>query len=321
MSYEPIHFELPENNALKRDGEINPYLFTEDIAIALDVAFATNRPLLVAGEPGSGKSRLAEAIAALKGWHFLSKTMTSRTRLEELTVEMDHLRRMHDAYAGKNGDASMKEDWVYHNPGIFWWAINHEGAKSRGQKSKTLVKKYDVAVEFPGCFRQQKNDKHHIVLLIDEIDKAEPDLPNDLLEPLDRKSFGLPNGEKVWGKKVDGKDEQEILTIITTNGERGLPAAFLRRCVSLVLESPKEQKLIEIANHHYPNANAERVKAVAAKIMKFREAAELQSWRAPSTSEFLDAVNACEDLDIDIDEQNSVWQQIEKTILVKNLTS
>jgi len=321
MSYKPIHFKLPENNALKRKGEINPYLFTEDIAIALDVAFATNRPLLIAGEPGSGKSRLAEAIAALKGWHFLSKTMTSRTRLEELTVEMDHLRRMHDAYTRKNDDTSMKGDWVYHNPGIFWWAINHEGAKSRGQENKALVRDYGVTVEYPGDFRQQKNDKHHTVLLIDEIDKAEPDLPNDLLEPLDRRSFGLPNGEKVWGKKVDGKDAQEILTIITTNGERGLPAAFLRRCVSLVLEAPQEQKLIEIAKYHYPNAKSARVRAVAAKILEFREAAKLQSWRAPSTSEFLDAVNACEGLDIDPDENNKVWQQIEKTILVKKLTS
>ncbi|NOY71936.1 MAG: MoxR family ATPase [Gammaproteobacteria bacterium] len=317
MNYNPTHFTLSENDTLEREGEINPYLFTENIAIALDVAFTTNRPLLVAGEPGSGKSRLAEAIAALKGWHFLSKTMTSRTRLEELTVELDHLRRMHDAYAGKNDDTSMKNDWIYHNPGIFWWAINHEAAKSRGENNKALAEDYGVTVKYPGYFRQQKNNAHHTVLLIDEIDKAEPDLPNDLLEPLDRRSFGLPNGEKVWGKKVDGKDAQNILTIITTNGERELPAAFLRRCVSLVLEAPDEQKLIEIANHHYPTADPVRVQALAAKIIEFRDVAKLQSWRAPSTSEFLDAVNACEDLDIDPSDQNDVWQQIEKTILIK----
>lgn len=319
MSYEPTHFKLPKNNTLEREGEINPYVFTEDITIALDVAFATNRPLLVAGEPGSGKSRLAEAIAALKGWHFLSKTMTSRTRLEELTVEMDHLRRMHDAYAGNNNDTSMKDNWVYHNPGIFWWAINHEAAESRGEENKFLAKEYGVTVKYPGVFRKQEDNKHHTVLLIDEIDKAEPDLPNDLLEPLDRRSFGLPNGEKVWGKKVDGKGAQKILTIITTNGERELPAAFLRRCVSLVLDEPDKQKLIQIANYHYPSADPERVQVVAAKIIEFREAAKLQSWRAPSTSEFLDAVNACEDLRIDPSEQNNVWQQIEKTVLIKKL--
>jgi len=314
MSYTPKHFKLPANNTLKQDGDINPYLFTENITIALDVALATNRPILVAGEPGTGKSRLAEAIAKLKGWHFLSKTMTSRTRLEELTVEIDHLRRMHDAYSGKNDDNPMKPDWAYHNPGVFWWAINHDTAKYRGKGNKEAAEKHGVSMQYPGTFREQQSSSHHTVLLIDEIDKAEPDLPNDLLEPLDRRSFGLPNGDK-----ITGESEQKILTIITTNRERELPPAFLRRCISLVLEQPDEAKLIHIAKQHYPEAEEQRVKAIAAKITNFREAAKRQAWRAPSTSEFLDAVYACEELGINPDEDDDVWQHIENTVLIKKL--
>ena len=87
------------------------------------------------------------------------------------------------------------------------------------------------------------------VLLIDEIDKAEPDLPNDLLEPLDRRRFSRPDG-----KHVEAGDDLEILTIITTNRERELPAAFMRRCVSLVLKAPDESKLQTIAHHHFPDS-------------------------------------------------------------------
>ena len=281
----------------------------------------TNRPLLVAGEPGSGKSRLAEAIAEVIGWHFLSKTITSRTRLEELTVEMDHLRRMHDAYSVKDeaNKLRMKQDWVYHNPGIFWWAIDHESARYRGGNNAEKAKEHGVVVKFPGKYRTQANGQHNTVLLIDEIDKAEPDLPNDLLEPLDRRSIALPNGEKISGKDDNNEDIQRILTIITTNRERELPPAFLRRCVSLVLETPRKAQLIEIAGYHYPEANENRVDAIADRIVKFRGQAKEQAWRAPSTSEFLDAVKACEDFDVSPNDNDDVWLQIKESVLVKKI--
>ncbi|RLJ18340.1 ATPase [bacterium endosymbiont of Escarpia laminata] len=317
MKYDPRKFDLAENYIFEGEGDIEPYLFSEDIAIAVDVAFATGRPLLVSGKPGSGKSRLAEAVAALKKWHFLSKTMTSRTRLEELTVELDHLRRLHDAHSGNGGqngkNSAMKPDWAYHNPGIFWWALNHESAKYRGVGRQAEAETMGLTIDFPGTFRKQENNAHHTVLLIDEIDKAEPDLPNDLLEPLDRKTFGLPDGSKIMAK-----DGVSILTIITTNGERELPQAFLRRCVSLKLEEPKKRDLIRIARKHYPNADEARITAIAEKMETFRGEAKKSFRRPPSTSEFLDAVRVCEDLEIAIDDsKDSVWKKVENSVLLK----
>ncbi len=104
MSYKPTHLDrLPADGVLDKSGGVEPYVFSDDIVIAVDVALATDRPLLVSGHPGSGKSRLADAVAAVQGWNLLAKTMTSRTRLESLTVEVDQLRRLNDAQARGEG--------------------------------------------------------------------------------------------------------------------------------------------------------------------------------------------------------------------------
>lgn len=150
-------------------------------------------------------------------------------------------------------------------------------------------------------------------MLLDEIDKAEPDLPNDLLEPLDRRSFRVTNGPL-----VRAGEDLKILTLITTNGERELPPAFLRRCVSLVLQEPDEAKLCEIAACHYPRIKKKRVRGIAAKIVALRAQAIEQGRRPPGTSEFLDAVEACERLKIGVG--HAIWTHVEQAVLVKNLT-
>ena len=310
MNYKPRNFELPRNDTLPRTGDIPPYVFSKNIAIAVDVALATDRPLLVAGKPGCGKSRLAEAMAVLLGWHYLGKTMTSRSRLEELTVEVDHLRRLHDAQTSRDS-AEMQPDWAYHNPGIFWWAFDPASAARRGAPNRENVDK-KLRLDFPGTRRPQAEEKNHVVLLIDEIDKAQPDLPNDLLEPLDQRSFGLPTGDK-----ITAKDGQRILTIITTNGERELPQAFLRRCVSLLIDEPTEEGLVNIATEHYPDASRENVKSIAHMMIKFRDKAANQGIRPPGTSEFLDAVKACERLGVMVGKD--VWPHLEKAVLRKNI--
>lgn len=307
MRYEPTYFDkLPREGVLKRTKDISPYVFRDDIAIAIDVALATNRPLLVSGKPGSGKSRLAEAVATIQGWTFVSKTITSRTRLEELTVEFDHLRRLNDAQLRRSG-SGLKPDAAYYNPGIFWWAFNPNSARYRGMPEDE-AKKHGIDLDPEG-----KNKTNHVVLLIDEIDKAEPDLPNDLLEPLDRRSFGLPNGGK-----IEETHNIKILTIITTNGERDLPPAFLRRCATLELSEPDETELITIAEQHFPQGNLERIKAIAGKIINFRKEVENLRRRPPGTGEFLDAIRACEELNIQVsDAEDSVWKKIESAILTK----
>lgn len=155
MKYKPTFFDrLPANGVLKARKGIQPYVFTEEIAIAIDVALATDRSLLISGKPGCGKSQLAEAVAEIQGWNYLARTVTSRSRLEELTVEMDYLRRLNDAQARESGSA-LKTDQAYHNPGIFWWAFNPASAKFRGRKPNELEAS-EKPLEFPGSERPQE---------------------------------------------------------------------------------------------------------------------------------------------------------------------
>lgn len=295
-----------------REPDIHPYLFSEVAVIALDVALATGRPLLVAGPPGCGKSRLAEAMAALLGWNYLAKTMTSRTRLDELTVEVDHLRRLHDAHrAGRPGAEELKPDEAYHNPGVFWWAFNRQSAARRGLSAKDAVT-HKVDLPFPGTARTTGDLPHNTVLLIDEIDKAEPDVPNDLLEPLDRRSFCLPNGAT-----LPANPDHKLLTIITTNRERELPQAFLRRCVSLVLDEPKRDMLLAIGKAHFGDQHSLLIEAIADRLINIQKASLTSGRRPPGTSEFLDAIRACKELSTDPSTDTALWSQIERAVLIK----
>ena len=312
--YRPRNFKLADDYSFPGDPalEIKPYIFPETAVIAVDVALATSRPLLIAGPPGCGKSRLAEAMAAVLGWNFLSKTITSRTRLEELTVEVDHLRRLHDAHRAARPDAvDLKPDQAYDNPGVFWWAFDRESAARRGLSAADAAG-YDATLPFPGSEGASAGGHHHTVLLIDEIDKAEPDVPNDLLEPLDRRSFSLPDGAT---QQADPK--QKLLTIITTNRERELPQAFLRRCVSLVLGELDRDTLLGIARAHYPAADSRRTEAIVDKLIGIRAASTTSGRRPPGTSEFLDAIQACEELEIAVADDNPLWSQIERAVLTK----
>jgi len=318
MSYRPTFFEsLPKDYVLKKTAGVDPYVFSEDIAIAVDVVLATNRPLLVSGNPGSGKSRLADAVAAVQGWSLLAKTMTSRARLESLTVEVDQLRRLNDAQARGKG-SGMRPDAYYLNPGLVWWAFQPETACRRGL-SESDANNHRVSLPYPGTERISGSARH-AVLLIDEIDKAEPDLPNDLLEPLDRRRFDLPEGFRVDGRsRITGGENISLLTIITTNGERELPQAFLRRCVMLELPDPEPDQLVRIGLKHIPNGDPDRIRKIADRLHTFRTKADDLRRRPPGTAEFLDAIHACEKLKIPVsDAPGSVWKKIENAILVKD---
>lgn len=320
MTYQPTLFDkLAANGVLEKDTEagIEPYVFDDDIALAVDVALATDRPLLVSGNPGSGKSRLAKAIAAVQGWNFLGITVTSRTRLETLTADVDQLRRLNDAQA-RGKDEELKPDAYYLKPGNFWWAFQPDTAAWRGLDATEAEHYPQARLDYPGIDRG-KGRPNATVLLIDEIDKAEPDLPNDLLEAMDLRSFDLPDGFRVHqSTKIAKSDDAKLLTLFTTNGERRLPQAFLRRCVLLDLPDPDADKLVTIALKHFPKGNRKRIQAIAELMLKFREERRDQPLRAPGTSEFLDAVEACETLPIEVsDLPDSVWKKIERAVLLK----
>ena len=328
LNYRPTYFTgLPATGILERRGgldPVDPYCFDDTIAIAVDVALATGRPLLVAGDPGSGKSRLADAVAAVQGWNLLSRTITSRTRLETLTAEVDQLRRLHDANVHRAGD-TLKPDGCYLNPGIFWWAFAPATARCRGLPPPE-ARAHQAELDYPGIDRG-RGAPHDTVLLLDEIDKAEPDLPNDLLEPLDRRRFDLPDGVRIDGRGHIGAAEgaPTLLTIITTNGERELPPAFIRRCILLDLQPPEEPaaalaRLVRIGSRHLPPADEaehRRIEAIAQLILEFRVKAREARLRPPGTAEFLDAIRACHRLRIEVSDQDPVWCRLEQAVLDK----
>jgi MoxR-like ATPase len=307
MNYKPVFFDLPPEDIFPGEGDVEPYVFTEDIAIAVDVAHITGRPLLVEGKPGCGKSRLAEALAAIKGWHFLNKSITSRTTLEDMTNEYDNLKRLHDAHsAGVKGD-SIKPDWEYNRPGVFWWAFNRVSAQNRGKDYQR------ESTTFKGVEREQKGGANHTLLLIDEIDKAEPDLPNDLLDTIERRRIELRDGSY-----IASDDTSQIFTIITSNQERTLPAAFLRRCVSLYIEEPGADDLKKIAKSHFDEEIDEALLGqIVEKILQYRDREETEGLRVPGTSEFLDTLKVCMARNISPDDTSRVWRQVENSILRK----
>jgi MoxR-like ATPase len=177
---------------------------------ALMLAYAARRPLLVRGEPGTGKTQLARAAADFLGWWLHVETIHPRFEPHELLYRFDAVRRLADAQARE----SKLNDHDYWKPGVLWKAYG-----------------WDSALPFLGADEKDPGKPKGHVVLIDEIDKADSDLPNSLLEILSQRSFRVePVKEPIGGPSV-----QAPLVVVTTNEERELPAAFLRRCIVLSL--------------------------------------------------------------------------------------
>lgn len=282
------------------------HVYDDEIILAVNVALTVNRPLFVSGEPGSGKSTLASSVAAVLGWRFYPRVITSRTHARDLEWSFDALRRLGDAQTGQAGKNALKSREFYVEPGVLWWAFNPETATRRGMLEKQITN--EARVPDPGI--GVGGDEGSVVLL-DEIDKAEPDVPNDLLEPLDLRQFTV---EETQFKVRQGK--RKVLVIITTNGERELPPAFLRRCVSLELKPPTESWLTNIAAKLFEKGDQTLNARIAADVMQLRQQAKSLGLRAPSTAEYLDAIQVCRDLDISCD--SPIWKQAAHAVLWKH---
>lgn len=257
----------------RSDGQI--YVYTNAITLAVDVAVATGRPLLVSGPTGIGKSSLARKEALGRGWRYYEKTITSLTQARDLLWEIDHLRRLNDAHAQR-----IDPDFTtYTRPGVLWWAMNRDSAKTQAEIYGSAARDPNIGAEH-----------ERAVVLLDEIDKADPDVPNNLLVPLGSFHFLIDES----GRTVTLDPKNKPLIIITTNGERELPAAFLRRCVELHIPPADETRLLDIAAAHFKKERAE-LSAMLDVIKKARPAGFAED-ALPSPAEFIDTIRAIDAL-------------------------
>lgn len=300
------------------------------LQLAAETAIVTQRPLLIRGDPGTGKSSFASFAARNLKWRYYEITVTSRTEAKDLQWRFDALARLHDAQARKK-DTSPSN---YVTPGVLWWAFNRENALEfiSNQKKEDTPDSPDSIEPFAETNSQR--DPSRAVVLIDEIDKADPDVPNDLLEVLGLNRFRVDELDRPVERMMPGPDEDlgspnhfgSLFIVITTNQERDLPAAFMRRCVVYTLKEPEGEedqinKLVEIARLHMGNLIASHpggedlISRVAKKCCQLRQDNMHHLRRGPSTAEFLDVVRVC--LKLEIDPESRFWQQIEQNVLIK----
>ncbi len=220
------------------------YVATEDLMVAVNAAVVLERPLLVKGEPGTGKTILAQEVAQALGMRLIEWHVKSTTTAQQGLYEYDAVRRLRDSQLG-NDDVGDIANYIPR--GKMWDSFD--------------------ADERP-------------VLLIDEIDKADIEFPNDLLLELDRMEFFVYETQEIV------KARNRPVVIITSNNEKELPDAFLRRCFFHYISFPDRETMIKIIDVHYPNIQAELVREALNLFYDVRDVPGLK--KRPSTSELLD---------------------------------
>lgn len=220
------------------------YVATEDLTIAVNAAVTLERPLLIKGEPGTGKTELAKQVAKGLGLEMIEWNVKSTTKAQQGLYEYDAVSRLRDSQLGEERVHDVKN---YIRKGKLWQAFEAD----------------------------QK-----VVLLIDEIDKADIEFPNDLLQELDKMEFFVyETGETISAK-------QRPIVIITSNNEKELPDAFLRRCFFHYIRFPDTETLSRIVNVHHPGIKDALLTTALTQFFELREQPGIK--KKPSTSEVLD---------------------------------
>lgn len=290
-TYEILEFDLPPMGAWPESR----HRFDSVQINALRAAEAAGRPLLVRGDPGTGKSQLAHAAAVASRRMLISVVVDARSESSDLQWRFDVVARLGDAHlAAVPGSDSPKDlqPARYVEPGPLWWAYDWNGAAEQMKASRAG----GVAPDLP---REDWSPRDGTVLLIDEIDKAEADLPNGLLEALGNGRFTVTPLGKVVKR---GEGIPAPLVIVTTNDERELPAAFLRRCLVLTLSLPVNEQelsryLVERGELHFPRLHASHetiLLSAARMLIDDRKAAHANGVYEPGLAEYLDLLRVLE---------------------------
>jgi MoxR-like ATPase len=241
-----------------RFSSTNNYVATDDLMIAVNAAISLGRPLLIKGEPGTGKTQLAEEVAASLQANLIQWHIKSTTRAQQGLYEYDAVARLRDSQLG---DDRVKDIANYIVPGKLWESFVSDARP---------------------------------VLLIDEIDKADIEFPNDLLLELDKMEF------HVYETQKQIKAKHRPIIIITSNNEKELPDAFLRRCFFHYIQFPDKKVMEQIVDVHFPNLKKDLLESALSVFFDLRDAPGLK--KKPSTSELLDWIKllVTEDIPVDV---------------------
>lgn len=332
---EQVSADAAQDMPDRRDGRV--YVMPKDLELAVKVAKATGRPLLLRGNPGSGKSSLGPYVAREDEWSYYEYVVTSQTRATDLLWTFDGVRRLADAQIARHRRSSarhMVDEDAYIEPGPLWWAYAPRSANEVARKAYEARAARSGEPTGPGSEPwverwNQGRKQDHAVVLIDEIDKADPDVPNGLLVPLASHDFTVAETgrrvvvEPAAERPSDAGPFSRHLVIITTNEERELPQAFLRRCVIATAPEPKTtDELVAIAREHLKarlkrvdESDVQLARALAGELLLVRAQASKDGIRAPSTAEYLDALWACRALEITVGDDR--WSELKGLTLLK----